>query len=112
MGPSVPALASCTAWPRGDGSSGRSFAHFGKETGCRVPKCSLRLPAGCRGVAAPSSEDIFKLAEANSCWAPEELLCMDEDAFIRNVELLGALRRFSRPQLSSLKEKAVQVQPT
>ncbi|KAM5199277.1 otoancorin isoform 5-T6 [Hipposideros larvatus] len=64
---------------------------------------------GCHGVATPSSDDIFKLAEANACWAPEELLCMDEDVFLRNVELLGAVRGFSRPQLMALKEKAVQV---
>nr|XP_014585547.2 otoancorin isoform X4 [Equus caballus] len=67
---------------------------------------------GCHGVAAPSSEDIFKLAEANACWAPEDLLCMEEDTFIRNVELLGALRGLSRPQLMTLKEKAVQVWDT
>ncbi|KAK2494649.1 hypothetical protein MC885_002986, partial [Smutsia gigantea] len=40
---------------------------------------------GCDGVAAPSYNDIFQLAEANACWAPEDLLCMDEDMFIRNV---------------------------
>lgn len=34
---------------------------------------------------------------------------MEEDTFIRNVELLGALRGLSRPQLMTLKEKAVQV---
>nr|XP_019607232.1 PREDICTED: otoancorin isoform X1 [Rhinolophus sinicus] len=64
---------------------------------------------GCHGVAAPSSDDIFKLAEANACWAPEDLLCMEEDVFIRNVELLGAVRGFSQPQLLALKEKAIQV---
>ncbi|XP_058426562.1 otoancorin isoform X2 [Diceros bicornis minor] len=65
--------------------------------------------SSCHGVAAPSSEDIFKLAEANACWAPEDLLCMEEDTFIRSVELLGAVRGFSWPQLMTLKEKAVQV---
>lgn len=59
----------------------------------------------------PSSDDIFKLAEANACWDPEVLLCMGEDAFIRNVELLGAVKGFSQPQLMALKEKAVQVSP-
>ena len=61
---------------------------------------------------APSSSDIFKLAEANACWAPEDLLCMEEHTFIRSVELLGAVRAFSLPQLVTLKEKAVQVNPT
>ncbi|XP_027266152.1 otoancorin isoform X2 [Cricetulus griseus] len=64
---------------------------------------------GCHGVVAPSSDDIFKLAEANACWDPEVLLCMEEDTFIRNVELLGAVKGFSRPQLMALKEKAIQV---
>ncbi|KAF3814198.1 hypothetical protein GH733_017814 [Mirounga leonina] len=64
---------------------------------------------GCHGVMAPSSGDIFKLAEANACWAPQDLLCMEEHTFIRNVELLGAVRGFSPPQLMTLKEKAVQV---
>ncbi|XP_069342075.1 otoancorin isoform X2 [Eulemur rufifrons] len=64
---------------------------------------------GCHGVLAPSSDDVFKLAEANACWAPEGLLCMEEDTFIRSVELLGAVKGFSLPQLLALKEKAVQV---
>ncbi|KAL1774435.1 otoancorin [Sigmodon hispidus] len=54
-------------------------------------------------------DDIFKLAEANACWDPEVLLCMEEDTFIRNVELLGAVKGFSWPQLMALKEKAIQV---
>ena len=61
---------------------------------------------------APSSGDILKLAEANACWAPADLLCMEEHTFIRNVELLGAVRGFRPPQLMTLKEKAVQVKPT
>ncbi|XP_012905181.2 otoancorin [Mustela putorius furo] len=64
---------------------------------------------GCHGVTAPSSGDILKLAEANACWAPADLLCMEESTFIRNVELLGAVRGFRPPQLMTLKEKAVQV---
>ncbi|XP_047570614.1 otoancorin [Lutra lutra] len=64
---------------------------------------------GCHGVMAPSSGDILKLAEANACWAPADLLCMEESTFIRNVELLGAVRGFRLPQLMTLKEKAVQV---
>ncbi|XP_063652922.1 otoancorin-like isoform X2 [Pan troglodytes] len=64
---------------------------------------------GCHGVVAPSSDDIFKLAEANACWALEDLRCMEEDTFIRTVELLGAVQGFSRPQLMTLKEKAIQV---
>ncbi|XP_004398870.1 PREDICTED: otoancorin isoform X1 [Odobenus rosmarus divergens] len=64
---------------------------------------------GCHGVIAPSSGDIFKLAEANACWAPQDLLCMEERTFIRSVELLGAVRGFSLPQLMTLKEKALQV---
>uniref|UniRef100_A0A8C6IA97 Otoancorin n=1 Tax=Mus spicilegus TaxID=10103 RepID=A0A8C6IA97_MUSSI len=64
---------------------------------------------GCHGVVTPSSDDIFKLAEANACWDPEVLLCMEEDTFIRNVELLGAVKGFSRAQLMALKEKAIQV---
>uniref|UniRef100_A0A8C9M4Q5 Otoancorin n=1 Tax=Panthera tigris altaica TaxID=74533 RepID=A0A8C9M4Q5_PANTA len=63
---------------------------------------------GCHGVVAPSSGDIFTLAEANACWAPEDLLCMEEHTFIRNVELLGAVGGFEQPQLMTLKEKAVQ----
>ncbi|XP_040315556.1 otoancorin [Herpailurus yagouaroundi] len=63
---------------------------------------------GCHGVVAPSSGDIFTLAEANACWAPEDLLCMEEHTFIRNVELLGSVRGFDQPQLMTLKEKAVQ----
>lgn len=66
---------------------------------------------GCHGVVTPSSDDILKLAEANACWDPEVLLCMEEDTFIRNVELLGAVKGFSRPQLMALKEKAIQVGP-
>ncbi|XP_051002943.1 otoancorin [Acomys russatus] len=65
--------------------------------------------SGCHGVVAPSSDDIFKLAEANACWDPEVLLCMEEDTFVRNVELLGAVKGFSRAQLTALKEKAAQV---
>ncbi|XP_057606122.1 otoancorin isoform X2 [Hippopotamus amphibius kiboko] len=64
---------------------------------------------GCHGVVAPSSDDITKLAEANACWAPEGLLCLEEGAFLRSVELLGAVRGFSLAQLRILKEKAVQV---
>lgn len=37
---------------------------------------------------------------------------MEEHTFIRNVELLGAVRGFDQPQLMTLKEKAVQVKPT
>ncbi|XP_045051389.2 otoancorin [Desmodus rotundus] len=64
---------------------------------------------GCRGVEVPSSDDVFRLGEANACWAPQDLLCMEEDTFIRNVDLLGAVRGFSHHQLMALKEKAVQV---
>ncbi|XP_017895471.1 PREDICTED: otoancorin isoform X1 [Capra hircus] len=64
---------------------------------------------GCHGIVAPSSDDIIKLAEANACWAPEDLLCLEEDTFLRSVELLGAVRSFSLAQLRKLKEKAVQV---
>uniref|UniRef100_A0A8C3VR29 Otoancorin n=1 Tax=Catagonus wagneri TaxID=51154 RepID=A0A8C3VR29_9CETA len=64
---------------------------------------------GCRGVAAPSSEAILKLGEANTCWAPAGLLCLEEATFCRTVELLGAVRGFSLAQLRTLKEKAIQV---
>ncbi|XP_058537074.1 otoancorin [Ochotona princeps] len=67
---------------------------------------------GCHGVMAPSSLDIFKLAEANTCWAPEELLCMEGDTFLRSVELLGAVQGFSHAQLTALKDKAVQLWDT
>ncbi|XP_021093165.1 otoancorin isoform X2 [Heterocephalus glaber] len=70
---------------------------------------SFHTIPGCHGVSAPSSDDIFKLAEANACWEPEDLFCMGEDTFIRNVELLGAVKGFSWPQLMALKEKAIQV---
>ncbi|OWK11049.1 hypothetical protein Celaphus_00007004, partial [Cervus elaphus hippelaphus] len=63
---------------------------------------------GCHGIVAPSFDDIVKLAEANACWAPEDLLCLEEDTFLRSVELLGAVRSFSLAQLRKLKEKAVQ----
>lgn len=78
----------------------------------RIPPSAPHHSPGCLGVLAPSSDDIFRLAEANACWAPEALLCMGEDVFVRNVELLGAVRGFGRPQLTALKEKAVQVKPT
>uniref|UniRef100_A0A2I2Z7K9 Otoancorin n=1 Tax=Gorilla gorilla gorilla TaxID=9595 RepID=A0A2I2Z7K9_GORGO len=79
-----------------------------------VQNSSDKIPSsdpmpGCHGVVAPSSDDIFKLAEANACWALEDLRCMEEDTFIRTVELLGAVQGFSRPQLMTLKEKAIQV---
>ncbi|XP_028913707.1 otoancorin [Ornithorhynchus anatinus] len=64
--------------------------------------------ADCLGITAPSSEDILKLAEANACWSPQELLCMREDTFIKNVELLGTVLSFSHSQLTALKEKAKQ----
>ncbi|XP_006892755.1 PREDICTED: otoancorin [Elephantulus edwardii] len=64
---------------------------------------------GCRGVAAPSSEDIFMLAEANACWNLAALLCMEEDTFLRTVELLGTVKGFDLSQLMVLKEKAIQV---
>uniref|UniRef100_A0A8C0X774 Otoancorin n=1 Tax=Castor canadensis TaxID=51338 RepID=A0A8C0X774_CASCN len=64
---------------------------------------------GCLGVVAPSFDDIFKLAEANVCWAPKDLLCMEEGTFTRTVELLGKVRGFNQPQLMALKEKAIQV---
>ncbi|KAH0504211.1 Otoancorin [Microtus ochrogaster] len=70
---------------------------------------SSDLTFGCHGVVAPSSDDIFRLAEANACWDPEALLCMEGETFIRNVELLGAVKGFRRPQLMALKEKAIQV---
>ncbi|KAM5227711.1 otoancorin [Ctenodactylus gundi] len=75
-------------------------------------KPSFHPIPGCHGVAVPSSDDIFNLAEANACWAPEDLLCMEEDTFLRNVELLGAVKSFSQPQLMALKEKAIQVWDT
>lgn len=78
----------------------------------RFPPSAPPRSSGCLGVGAPSSDDIFRLAEANACWAPEALLCMGEDVFLRNVELLGAVRGFGPPQLTALKEKAVQVKPT
>ncbi|XP_048188393.1 LOW QUALITY PROTEIN: otoancorin [Perognathus longimembris pacificus] len=70
---------------------------------------SLDTVSGCHRDAVPSSNAIFTLAEANVCWKPEELLCMDEDTFLRHVELLGTIRAFSHPQLMALKEKAIQV---
>ncbi|XP_027730078.1 otoancorin-like [Vombatus ursinus] len=63
----------------------------------------------CQGVTIPSSDDILKLAEANACWSPQELLCMEEDTFTKNVEMLGTILSFSQPQLMALKEKAKQV---
>ncbi|XP_054570390.1 otoancorin isoform X2 [Eptesicus fuscus] len=67
---------------------------------------------GCHGVEAPSSDDIFRLAEANACWAPRDLRCLGEATFLRSVERLGAVRGFLQPQLTALKEKAIQVWDT
>nr|KAF6294867.1 otoancorin [Pipistrellus kuhlii] len=67
---------------------------------------------GCHGVEVPSSDDIFKLAEANACWAPQDLRCLEEATFLGSVELLGAVGGFRRPQLTALKEKAIQVWDT
>ncbi|XP_036884319.1 otoancorin [Sturnira hondurensis] len=78
-----------------------------RDRSARTP--STASSPGCLGVEIPSSDDIFRLGEANACWAPQHLLCMEEDTFIRNVDLLGAVRGFSHPQLTALKEKAVQV---
>ncbi|KAM6155216.1 otoancorin [Rhynchocyon petersi] len=69
---------------------------------------SMDTRPGCDGVAAPSSDDILKLAEANACWTLDALLCMDQDTFIRNVELLGSVKGFNQSQLMVLKEKAIQ----
>ncbi|XP_044513382.1 otoancorin [Gracilinanus agilis] len=63
----------------------------------------------CQGVTIPSSDDILKLVEANACWSPQELLCMEEDTFTKNVEMLGTISSFSQPQLMALKEKTKQV---
>lgn len=60
---------------------------------------------------ALSSDAIFRLGEANACWTPQDLLCMEADVFARNVELLGAVRAFNKDQLMALKEKTVQVNP-
>ncbi|XP_055994786.1 otoancorin [Sorex fumeus] len=65
--------------------------------------------SGCHRVVAPSSDAVFSLGEANVCWTPQDLLCMEEDVFARNVELLGAVRGFSLAQLLALKEKTIQV---
>ncbi|ELK37857.1 Otoancorin [Myotis davidii] len=65
-----------------------------------------------RGPGAAPSPDIFKLAEANACWAPQDLRCLEEATFLRSVELLGAVGGFLRPQLTALKEKAIQVWDT
>ena len=93
-----------------------SITHFNKKQTHFLKFFPLFLPhvahsSGCHGVSAPSSNDIIKLGEANACWAPEGLLCLGEDAFLRSVELLGAVRSFSPAQLRTLKEKAVQVKP-
>uniref|UniRef100_A0A8D0G9M9 Otoancorin n=1 Tax=Sphenodon punctatus TaxID=8508 RepID=A0A8D0G9M9_SPHPU len=65
--------------------------------------------ADCVGVAAPSSDEIIKLAEANVFWSVQELECIGTDTFARNVEALGAVRGFNRSQLIALKERAKQV---
>ena len=91
---------------------------MGEEGRLTFPEIPFRLfllhvthSSGCHGIVAPSSDDIIKLAEANACWAPEDLLCLEENTFLRSVELLGAVRSFSLAQLRKLKEKAVQVKP-
>lgn len=67
--------------------------------------------SGCHEAMALSSNAIFRLGEANACWTPQDLLCMEADVFARNVELLGAVRAFNKDQLMALKEKTIQVNP-
>ncbi|XP_049644111.1 otoancorin [Suncus etruscus] len=64
---------------------------------------------GCHEAMTLSSDAIFRLGEANACWTPQDLLCMEADVFSRNVELLGAVRAFNKDQLMALKEKTIQV---
>lgn len=85
--------------------------HSREAPGGRFRNAPTSPVSGCRGVVAPSSDDILRLAGANACWAPEELLCMEDDVFVRRVELLGAIGGLGRPQLLALKDKAIQVSP-
>ncbi|XP_069763240.1 otoancorin-like isoform X2 [Narcine bancroftii] len=64
---------------------------------------------GCGGIRSPTSDQILKLADANSYWSAQELSCLSPETFVRSVELLGGLRRFSMAQLVALKEKAKEV---
>ncbi|NXY46251.1 OTOAN protein, partial [Ceuthmochares aereus] len=68
---------------------------------------SLTRP-DCLGTRVPSSDEIIKLAEANVFWSVQELKCMDEGTFNKNVELLGTISGFKSSQLIALKEKAKQ----
>ncbi|NXL99653.1 OTOAN protein, partial [Tyrannus savana] len=69
---------------------------------------SLTSP-DCLGTRVPSSDEIIKLAEANIFWSDQELKCMDQGTFDKNVELLGTVSGFNNSQLTALKEKAKQV---
>ncbi|KAJ7401390.1 Otoancorin [Pitangus sulphuratus] len=68
---------------------------------------SLSTP-DCLGTRVPSSDEIIKLAEANIFWSDQELKCMDQGTFDKNVELLGTVSGFNNSQLTALKEKAKQ----
>lgn len=76
----------------------------------RFPPSAPPRSSGCLGVGAPSSDDIFRLAEANACWAPEALLCREEDwasvssengAQWVNLSIVVKKKVFSRIQLKS-----------
>ena len=115
----VPAVSFYTVFPLMDKPDWKRILCISveKHTNISWNSLSLFLPcislfSGCRGVEVPSSDDVFRLGEANAYWAPQDLLCMEEDTFIRNVDLLGAVRGFSHHQLMALKEKAVQVKPS
>lgn len=89
--------------------SAQKHSHF---LSCFPPPAPASPVSGCHGGEAPSADDIFKLAEANTCWTPQDLRCLDEATFLRSVELLGAVGGFLQPQLTTLKEKAIQVKST
>ncbi|XP_032086895.1 otoancorin [Thamnophis elegans] len=62
----------------------------------------------CEDVAAPSSDEIIQLSEANMFWSIQELNCMESGTFSQTVEILGQVRNFNTSQLAVLKEKAKQ----
>ncbi|XP_059509854.1 otoancorin-like [Stegostoma tigrinum] len=64
------------------------------------------LTPDCRGLTAPSFDQMLKLADANSYWSAQELRCMSTQTFIKSVERLGALKSFDIIQLAALKDKA------
>uniref|UniRef100_H9GJA2 Otoancorin n=1 Tax=Anolis carolinensis TaxID=28377 RepID=H9GJA2_ANOCA len=85
------------------------LAYFEWVRNSSIPFSAPNGTFGCAEVAAPSSDEIMKLTEANKFWSDQELFCMDPGTFNKTVELLGSVGSLSASQLTVLKEKAKQV---